>query len=940
MSGKRSTSNSHAPRGGGGRRTQTVLWGRWSAAFKRGASLTRRASTGEAEPRRSVRATKGQHTKSFDELEPAAPKRRQTKKSKKALEKEQSQEPDEVIRCVCGATEQDEDSGEAWISCETCFVWQHNVCVGVSSFEDEIPDNYWCERCRPQDHKELLEGMARGEKPWEARRKAHELEEAERKKKKGGRKAKGKRTSDPKDELDKETTRSKSKASPTPDAAAGPKDKKDAAPKQGKRKSREDSHDTDGKVRRRMSRFSLVYEAAANSTWQSAKLRRTSDRDAVPVSSVKYTPPADLATSVTTLPGTRVGPAKALKKSLTHVISAMVKKQELAVPEDETEDSMAEKYALQIERAVFDTHPVANGNKEYSQQIKSLAFNLKNNPEICRGLVDGAHSPATLAVMTSEQLASAELQRQTAEMRAKAEKQSILYTQETGPRVRRTHKGEEVVEDESVVNDAPIPMAGGPRRGGGGATTAAGGDRQSPTVKRESVSGEAAAARPPSQGGGQSPTQSNFDIKKVFSTVKSPTAAHNRRPSAPAIQTNGPGFDPDVDRLLQDETESPPYSPTEESHDPDVVWKGSLAMSSIADFAATAKHVGGANFSNFGPWSQLIPKRMTVAGRIQQQSAIEYLCSLRYSNLTDIIVVSMSPASPDSRPEFNALVDYFLNKGRYGVVGDKVAGNVRDTYLVPVPAGEDAHPEFMLNLVDNHIPRSRAEPMLLAVFVYRNDPDQLRQAQEATAMQALHNAAAASPTPGAAAQGSQRSNSTSGGPAFSPATPQGAFAHHYSPGQSAAAPAHHSATPVPIPQPPHTTARPATTAVPQGGPPPPGPTGASVPTPSQSQSPPTEEQKVQLQRAGQAMAAEVLGPTLIAVPTVQFILPQAFQMSRREWEVVRSIYEREPRAREDLQYLGALLEKESAEQRAEHGGAAAAAAAAAPTAAAAARKAA
>lgn len=111
-----------------------------------------------------------------------------------------------------------------------------------------------------------------------------------------------------------------------------------------------------------------------------------------------------------------------------------------------------------------------------------------------------------------------------------------------------------------------------------------------------------------------------------------------------------------------------------------------------------------------------------------------------------------------------------------------------------------------------------------------------------------------------------------------------------------------------------------------------------MPTPSQSQSPPTEEQKVQLQRAGQAMAAEVLGPTLIAVPTVQFILPQAFQMSRREWEVVRSIYEREPRAREDLQYLGALLEKESAEQRAEHGGGGAAAAA--PTAAAAARKAA
>lgn len=237
----------------GAQRSQSFPSTRREPSWRESLRLT--LLTGEAEPRRSVRATKGQHTKAFDELEPVtAPKRRQNRKSKKTLEQEQSQEPEEVIRCVCGATEQDEDSGEAWISCETCFVWQHNVCVGVSSFEDEIPDYYWCEQCRPQDHKELLDGIAQGEKPWEARRKKHELEEAEKKKKKGGRRAKGKRTSDPKEakeakeELEKDTNRSKSKASPTPDVVA-PKDKKETAAKQPKRKSREDSHEADGKVR-------------------------------------------------------------------------------------------------------------------------------------------------------------------------------------------------------------------------------------------------------------------------------------------------------------------------------------------------------------------------------------------------------------------------------------------------------------------------------------------------------------------------------------------------------------------------------------------------------------------------------------------------------------------------------------------------------------------
>ncbi|XP_044716054.1 SPOC domain-containing protein [Hirsutella rhossiliensis] len=866
--------------------------------------------SGEAEPRRSVRATKGQHTKAFDELEPAtAPKRRQNRKSKKAQEQEQSQEPEEVIRCVCGATEQDEDSGEAWICCETCIVWQHNVCVGVSSFEDEIPDNYWCEQCRPQDHKDLLDGMAKGEKPWEARRKKHELEEAEEKKKKrGGRRARGKRTSDPKEakdakeELEKDTPRSKSKASPTPEAAA-PKDKKETVAKQAKRKSREDSHEADGKT---------------------VKLRRVSERDAVPVSS-KYTPPSDLAASVGELPGVRVGPAKALKKSLSHVIAAMVKSQELHLAEGENEEAVAEKYALQIERAVFDTHPVGKGQKEYSQQIKSLTFNLKNNPELCRGLLGGIHLPTTLAIMTSEQLASAELQRQTAEMRARAEKQSILYTSETGVRVRRTHKGEEVVEDENMATGADDPHA--------------------PLVKRESMSGERADLKgrsPSSQGHSQqpSPSQPNFDINKVFSTVRSPTVGHGRKPSVPAINTNGPGFDPDVDRMLEDENESPPYSPTEEAQDPDVVWRGSLAMSSIADFQATAKHVGGANFASFGPWTKLIPKSMTVAGRIPQQSAIEYLCSLRYSNLTDIVVVSIAPASPGSRQDFHNLIDYFVSKKRYGVVGNKVAGNVRDTYLVPVPAGEGGHPEFMLNLVDNYIPKSRTEPMLLAVFVYRNEPDQLRKALEAVTVQPA--GVTATPTPGPGGYGGQRSNSTSG-PAFSPATPQGAFVHQQPPPQQQPQPpppprpqphpqqhvggALQSTTPVPIPQPPYSY-RPNQASPIGGGPTPSLSPTASAPAPTPPPAQMTEAQRYQAQITGQAVAQEVLGG-LISAPTVQFLLPQAFQMTRKEWEVIKTVYEREPRSRDDLQYLGALLEKEGAGSKAENNPTTAAAAAAA-----------
>jgi hypothetical protein len=164
-----------------------------------------------------------------------APKKR-GKKGKKA-----TQEPEEeIIRCVCGATEQDEDSGEPWIACEQCSAWQHNICMGISRYSEDVKDlDYWCEKCRPEDHKELLEALDRGEKLWETRRRAYEEElaeeeAAEKKKKKGPKKTKGKRVSDPKEEP---------KQSPVPDAK---KETKVAAV--GKRKARDESQEKESKV--------------------------------------------------------------------------------------------------------------------------------------------------------------------------------------------------------------------------------------------------------------------------------------------------------------------------------------------------------------------------------------------------------------------------------------------------------------------------------------------------------------------------------------------------------------------------------------------------------------------------------------------------------------------------------------------------------------------
>ena len=829
-----------------------------------------------------MRSTKGQH-KAHDQLEqPAGPKKR-GRKPKKTEDKQEEPE-EEIIRCVCGATEQDEDSGEPWIACDKCTAWQHNVCMGMSIFGEDLPKEYFCEQCKPEDHKELLEGMARGEKPWEDRRRAYEEEKASEKKKKGGKKGKGgKRNSDPKDEMTQGT--------PKPKASPAPEPKKETKAAAGtKRKSRAASEEKEPKVRHAdASAHTPSSSPHANPfpPWQGAqKLRKVSETQAVPVP-VPYNPPPDIPNKISELLDSRLSSATALNKALLVGIGMAEKKHGYVSSDGVSNEAKAERFALQVERAVHDSHP---NHKEYATQVRTLNYNLKHNGELSYRLLMGTLTPPMLAVMKSDELATKEQQREAAEMKAKAEKQSILTTDDNAPRVRRTHKGEEIVESDNFTvpsEDKPSAIRRQSVR-----------EAQEPKAEDETAQPELPAdidtRRSPAEEGLHIDTQqspkTDFDINKVFSSVRSPTAAHQRRPSQPVPTSSGPGVDPEVDRLLDDREESPPYSPSEET-DPNIVWRGNIVMNSVANFQATAKHAGGVNLSatiNL-PWATLIPKRLTVAGRIDEQRATEYLCSLRYSAPTDITVAALSPATEASQTEFYALIEYFVSKKRYGVVGDKGVGNVRDTYLIPVPPGTGNHPEFMLNLEDNFIPQTRTEPMLLLVLVYRNDPaamEKLHGPNWAAAQQA--SPVAGTPTPAAPPSSMPQRTPSIGPPAFSPTSPQGAFpAAGYPPARNSQTPSQPARQQV----------------VPPGYPATPGP-------PQQHMSAGVDAANDIRNKEGEALARQILGP-LINSSTISFILPQAAMMKSQEWMLIKDIYEREPRARDDLQCLSALIEMAS-----------------------------
>jgi len=147
----------------------------------------------------------------------------------------------------------------------------------------------------------------------------------------------------------------------------------------------------------------------------------------------------------------RQGPAKLIQRALLHSIPIAVKAGVFSYLGDDTLETKAERLAIQVEKAVLDTHP---DSESYIAQCRTIGYNLKSNQELSNSLLVKTITPLALAGMTSDDMATRELKQETAAMKAKADKQSILIAEE-GPRIRKTHKGEELVggDDQIIAND-------------------------------------------------------------------------------------------------------------------------------------------------------------------------------------------------------------------------------------------------------------------------------------------------------------------------------------------------------------------------------------------------------------------------------------------------------------------------------------------------------
>lgn len=455
--------------------------------------------------------------------------------------------------------------------------------------------------------------------------------------------------------------------------------------------------------------------------------------------------------------------ATALVKLFVESTHQALKQNTFKIPPGQTLEVLGLRLGLSVEYALYLNFWGLTGDPspEYGNKLRMMLHNVKANPMLRDRLLTANLSPNDFSKMDSFDMASKELQEKTKEMMEEAEKQHMLV-QEEGPRIRRTHKGDELVGDDSQHTTSaeaiyPHPprrresILAAPRQSSPEQLSPQTADRVElpPEVSYTEAPPTPSVTRPlaldtkisPVHANGAEPkTSSTFSIQNIWSSVDSPQSPDTNKQRAhqisqPSPRTteqmpkgSGAQVDAEIDHLLKDEEaeEEEPYSPTDYELEPGTLWRGAISMPGVAEFRGTARFIAGADLSAVYSWNQLISPTLSIMGRIQVETATQYLCSLRFSKTTELSIIGITPGEiPGDEAEFNKLFEYFTDRERHGVVNAKTSPfpAVRDVYVVPLDSGVAKKPDFLELLDDVHLEEPRPSRMLLVAYVIKAKAD-------------------------------------------------------------------------------------------------------------------------------------------------------------------------------------------------------------------------
>ncbi|CAN6659508.1 hypothetical protein TRVA0_031S01398 [Trichomonascus vanleenenianus] len=702
--------------------------------------------------RRSSRSTKGQNSRLARELEQ---EREAAEPFSNGVRKRKLGEgqDDDGVRCICSG----EGEGKM-VECENCRTWQHITCMFGKDDEAVVPEVYWCSDCKrakSEGAQDVSDTSIKGPSPETTREPSGAAQEDS--------------PSIAQEELPEEKL---SSAVKRPSVA----EEELASPAQDKRPSVA-GEELASPVQEDAAGINSGDESSNNEPEEeSAEEKKLSDLE----DKVRHSVANALYGIL-------------LKKAVPEALAAG--KLELG---DKTGEQFAEALAMEIEGALYEhmaTRDPAPKKKKaktgsdvgqkYRDKFRSLSFNLKDekNPDLRLRIVTGQLTPEKIVTLSSEEMLNPELQKYACEVRKESIRDSVLKAEDM-PRIRKTHKGDEIMDEYEDENDHGEQARETSRNLSDGeddshhesanSAGASDNDEGSNSDERGASSEQAKKKRilmnanvyntstaddftysPPA-----SPGAYDYDEDKDTKNERSVSSSNNE-------VHDDDDDDDELERIIHGERinkaneqeDQEEEEDDDDDYDPELgfaaaptkpdrsasgimdpgntFWNGHVSFVGMSEFPGTARHLHctSANLT-VRNWDAVmnVNEPIVIDGRLDQAKAESYLRQI--SRTKDLAAYLLTSDEPVPKANFDVLFEYFHSRHKFGVIKNRLR-NIRDAYILTIGPNdrvpdylrlpEKIHDEVVSRIMDG-------EKLVLGLLVVNQPIPQARpqpQAQQA-----------------------------------------------------------------------------------------------------------------------------------------------------------------------------------------------------------------
>lgn len=393
-------------------------------------------------------------------------------------------------------------------------------------------------------------------------------------------------------------------------------------------------------------------------------------------------------------------------------------------PEGLDKSSLSSKWGIELENAIASI--ISHNDKKYTDKSRSL-ISLIKKPNVMSQIIDGDLSFQKLVNSSPEEIDN-ELKEYAEKVRQESIRRSVLTAEDNGQRIRRTHKGEEIVEDLNT-NQEEVDVNILTRNI----------DHRRFQDEKENQTREVMINKEDNKVYNNYNPSFATSIDDDEEEEEGGSPQHNEEEEVDHSHSfeeagdNGSAEIPDLDDkeldfILKDDKEKVIEKPKEVKLPPVMsseIWSGDIVFPDFVSFKASGLFYTCSNYKkpDSAPNVKLFNKYVRISkellsrnvyqieGKLDRRRADDYLNKIVATR--DIFLIEIK--CEGNFEDYDRLTRYFAEKGKVGVLSNKPKF-VKDSYLLNIDGNDPYLPDYLLS-----VEKIRGKKGLFALYVVQKD---------------------------------------------------------------------------------------------------------------------------------------------------------------------------------------------------------------------------